>query len=129
MTDVFSAYRKHLDICDLDPKTKARYWGVVNSFRRWLVNRRPDATTAKEYLAYLRSKDYRPRSVLLYYHALRLFLSFRGIQFKLKLRKPRELPPYHSQEEIEALIAQAEIGLHGQKPWHKERNIMTMLGW
>jgi integrase/recombinase XerD len=127
MTEVFSAYRKHLDICDLEPKTKARYWEVVNSYRKWLNNRLPDATTAQEFLAYLREKGYRPRSVLLYYHALRLFLSFRGIQFKLKLRKPRELPPYHSREEIEALITQAEIGLHGQKPWHKERNKAMIL--
>jgi len=127
MADVFSAYRKHLFICDLDPKTKARYWEVVNSYRKWLINRRPDATTAQEYLAYLRSKGYRPRSVLLYYHALRLFLSFRGIQFKVKLRKPRELPPYHSHEEIEALIAQAEIGLYHQKQWHKDRNKALIL--
>lgn len=127
MTDVFSAYRKHLFICDLEPKTKARYWEVVNSYRKWLNNRLPDATTAQEFLAYLRSKGYRPRSVLLYYHALRLFLSFRGIQFKVKLRKPKELPPYHSQEEIEALIAQAEIGLYHQKPWHKERNKAMIL--
>ncbi len=127
MTDVFSAYRKHLDICDLDPKTKARYLEIVNSFRKWLGKRRPDATTAQEYLAYLRSQGYRPRSILLYYHALRLFLGFRGIQLNLKLRKPRELPPYHSHEEIEALIAQAEIGLYHQKPWHKERNKAMIL--
>jgi integrase/recombinase XerD len=127
MADAFSAYRKHLDLCDLDPKTKARYWEVVNSYHKWLGKRRPDATTAQEFLAYLRSKGYRPRSVLLYYHALRLFLGFRGIQFKVKLRKPRELPPYHSQAEIEALIAQADIGLYHQKPWHKERNKALIL--
>jgi integrase/recombinase XerD len=127
MTDIFDAYRKHLFICDLEPKTKARYWEIVNSYRKWLVNKRPDATTAQEFLAYLREKGYRPRSVLLYYHALRLFLGFRGIQLKLKLRKPRELPSYHSQQEIETLIAQAEIGLRGQKQWHKERNKAMIL--
>lgn len=127
MTDVFSAYRKHLDLCDLAPKTKARYWEVVNSYHKWLGKRRPDATTAQEYIAYLRSKGYRPRSVLLYYHALRLFLSFRGIQFNLKLRKPKELPPYHSQAEIEALITQAGIGLYHQKQWQKDRNKALIL--
>jgi integrase len=104
------AYRKHLELCDLAPKTKARYWEVVNSFRKWLGKRRPDTTTAQEY-----------------YHALRLFLSFRGIQLNLKLRKPRELPPYHSQAEIEALIAKAEIGLYHQKQWHKDRNKTLIL--
>lgn len=127
MADVFSAYRKHLDLCDLDEKSKLRYWQVVNSFRKWLGKRRPDVSTAQEFLAYLREKGYRPRSVLLYYHALRLFLSFRGIQLNLKLRKPRELPPYHSQEEIEKLIEQAEIGLYHQKQWHKDRNKAMIL--
>jgi integrase/recombinase XerD len=127
MADVFSAYRKHLDLCDLAPKTKARYWEVVNNYHKWLVHRRPDATTAQEYLAYLCSKGYRPRSILLYYHALRLFLSFRGIQLNLKLRKPRELPPYHSRAEIEKLIAQAEIGLYHQKLWQKQRNKAIIL--
>jgi hypothetical protein len=84
MTDVFSAYHQHLLICDLDPKTKARDWEVINRYRKWLAHRRPDATTAQEFLAYLRSRGYRPRSVQLYYHALRLFLKFKGIQFKVK---------------------------------------------
>lgn len=65
--------------------------------------------------------------MLLYYHALRLFLSFRGILFKVKLRKPRELPPYHSQAEIEALIAQADTGLYHQKQWYKESNKALIL--
>jgi integrase/recombinase XerD len=45
----------------------------------------------------------------------------------MKLRKPRELPPYYSQEEIEALIAQTEIGLYHQKPWQKHRNKALIL--
>jgi hypothetical protein len=65
MADVFSAHHKHLFLLDLDPKTKARYWEVVNTYRKWLSNRRPDAITAQEFLAYLRSNGYRPRSVLL----------------------------------------------------------------
>ncbi|MBA7672911.1 Tyrosine recombinase XerC [subsurface metagenome] len=45
----------------------------------------------------------------------------------MKLRKPRELPTYHDQGDIEALIAQAEIGLHGQNQWQKERNKALIL--
>jgi len=74
-------------------------------------------TTAKEFLASLRAKGYRPRSILLYYHALRLFFSFLDQPLKLKVRIPRELPPYHDQGDIKALIAQAERGLRRQKPW------------
>jgi integrase/recombinase XerD len=45
----------------------------------------------------------------------------------MKLRKPRELPPYHSREEIKKLIAQADIGLYHQRPWHRERNKAMIL--
>ena len=127
MTDIFSAYHDHLLNCDLDQKTQERYWQIVTSYVFWLDGRPPDANNAQEFLAHLRSKGYRPRSVLLYYHALRLFLDFLGIQFRVKLRKARELPPYHDQGDIEALIAQASIGLHGQQQWHRDRNKALVL--
>ena len=72
-----------------------------------------DVATAKEFLAYLRQKGYRPRSILLYYHALRQFFNFVGIVLKIKLRKVEELPPYYDFGDIEALIAQAKRGLRG----------------
>jgi len=123
----FSRYHNDLFSRDLDPKTKLRYWQVIDSYRRWLGDRSPDIATAKEFLAWLSNRGYRPRSILLYYHALRLFFDFLGQPLKLKLRKPKELPPYYDRGDVERMIAQAERGLRGQKPWQKQRNKTLIL--
>jgi len=123
----FSQYHDDLFNRDFAPETKLRYWQVVITYRRWLGDRSPDIAAAKEFLAWLSTRGYRPRSILLYYHALRLFFDFLGQPLKLKLRKPKELPPYHDQSDVEQLIAQAERGLRGQRPWQKQRNKTLIL--
>jgi len=49
------------------------------------------------------------------------------MQLKLKLRKPRELPSYYDQGDIEALVAQAAVGLYHHKQWQKEKNRALIL--
>ena len=61
MADTFEAYYKELIQSDRDLKTIARYWQIVISYSTWLNDRAPDETTAKEFLAYLRDKGYRPK--------------------------------------------------------------------
>jgi hypothetical protein len=85
MVDPFEAYHIELKNSNRDCKTVLRYWEVVNSFRRWLGGRLPDVANAKQFLASLRDRGYRPASVLLYYHALRLFFDFIGQPLKLSL--------------------------------------------
>jgi integrase/recombinase XerD len=111
---VFKKYQHELAQSDRDQKTIARYSQIINSFEKWLGDRQPDVPSAKEYIAYLRDKGYQAKSLLLYYHAIRLFFEFLGQPLKLKLRKPDKLPPYHDRGDIEALIIQAEKGLRGQ---------------
>ena len=127
MADPFEAYHKELVESDRDPKTIDRYWQIITAYQRWLGDRQPNVATAKEFLAYLRDRGYRPKSILLYYHALRLFLEFIGETLKLKLRKPKVLPPYHDKGDIEALIRQADYGLYHQKPGEKKRNKTLIL--
>ncbi len=85
MANPFEAYHKELIQSDRDSKTIERYWQIVASYQKWLEDRQPDVPTIKEFLAYLRDKGYRPKSVLLYYHALKLFLEFIGLPL---LRSP-----------------------------------------
>jgi len=127
MADPFEGYSLELAQSDRDPKTKAKYRQIVASYRAWLFGRPPDTTSAKEYLAHLREQGYSPRSLLIYYHALRLFLGFLGQLFQLKLRKPHTLPPYHDRAEIERLISQAERGLYHQTARVRERNKALIL--
>jgi integrase/recombinase XerD len=125
--DIFETFHDEIFRRDLDPKTQIRYWEVVARYRRWLQGKYPSIESAKTFLSDLRNKGYRPRSILLYYHALRIFFDYNGQQLKLKLRKPKELPSYHNQEEVEAIFSQARIGLRGQKEWQKQRNEALLL--
>ncbi len=127
MASPFQAYHEELIQSDRDPKTIARYWQIIKSYQTWLDDREPGIDTVKQFIAYLRSKKYRPSSILLYYHALRLFHDFIGQPFKLKLRKEKILPPYYTIGDIESLIHQAEKGLRGQKEWQKQRNKTLIL--
>lgn len=124
---MFEEYHKELLQSDRDPKTIERYWEVVTAYRQWRGDRAPDVASAKEYLAYLREKGYKPNSVILHYHALRLFFEFIGVPLKLKLRKPRLLPRYHDRGDFEALVKQAELGLYHQTPKCRERNVALIL--
>jgi len=131
MADLFKLYHKELAQGDRDPKTIERYWQIVTSYQKWLGGKEPDIASAKEYMAYLRDKSYAPRSLQLYYHALRLFFDFIGTPLKLKLRKPEILPPYYDRGDFEALVKQAEIGLYHQTKKQKRRNknLILVLGY
>ncbi len=129
MEDPFEAYHEELVRSDRDPKTIVRYWQVIKTYQRWLGDGQPSVETAKRFIAWLRENGYRPKSVLLYYHALKIFHDFISQPFRLKLRKEKTLPPYYDRGDVEALIAQASKGLRGQKEWQKKRNealIMTL---
>ena len=86
MVDTFEAYCKELSQGDLDPKTIARYWQIVTSYRKWLGYRQPDILSAKEFLAKLKENGYCSSSILLYYHALRRFFNLLGIVLKVRPR-------------------------------------------
>jgi integrase len=126
--DVFSAYRSDLFGRDLAYCTQTRYWQVIANYQKWLGERSPDILTVPQYLAWLRAKGYQQRSILLYYHALQTFFSFLGQKpLRLKLRKPKVIPPYYDRKDIERLIVQAESGLRCQKEWQKQRNKTLIL--
>ncbi len=129
--DWFASWHRELAQSDRDPKTVERYWQIVSSYQQWLGDRELSIAMAKEFLAYLREKGYRPKSVLLYYHALRQLFDHMGLTFKLKLRKPRVLPRYHDVGDFEALLAAAKRGMYHQTREERERNhdLVLTLGY
>ena len=124
---MWELWHKELAERDLDPKTRDRYWQVAEAYRSWLNGRPPDVATAREYLSSLRERGYSQRSILLYYHALRLALAFWGQDLKLKLRKPRDLPRYCDAADVERLIAQAERGLPRHTLEVRQRNVAIIV--
>jgi integrase/recombinase XerD len=114
LDDPFAAYRQELELRDLDPKTRARYWQLAQGYQRWLADREIAPETARLYLAHLRNLGYRPATIELYYVGLRLFLDFLGMKLQVKLRKPQTLPPVHDPGDMERLLEAARRGLPGQ---------------
>jgi len=127
--DVFANYLAELNRRDIAPKTRERYSQIIVLYRQWLEEngRSPDHVSAADFLANLRNRNYKPRSVLLYYHALQVLFTFMGSPLKLKLRKPKTLPICPDKGDIEALIRQAEIGLRCQTPEIKQRNTAIII--
>ena len=122
MADPFAAYQHELDLRDLDPKTCLRYLQVVGSYRDWLRGRDVNPETAKEFLAHLRHRGYRPATIALYYTGLRLFLDFLGLKLQLKIRKPQVLPLVYDPGDMERLLEEAERGLPRQSEAVRRRN-------
>lgn len=125
--DAFEVYRQELFHRDVEPVTRERYLKVTGSFRAWLDGRQPTAALANDFLAELRERGYRQRSVILYYHVLKQLLAVQGETLKLRLRKPQDLPRWFDQADTERLLTQAERGIRGQKPWHRKRNYALIL--
>ena len=127
MENPFEAFQQELLHSDRESKTIDRYCQIICSYRKWLGDRKPGVETAKHFISWLRENNCRSRSILLYYHVLKIFHDYIGLPFKLKLRKEKTLPPYHDKSDIEAIIAQARKGLRGQMDWHKQRNTAMVL--
>ena len=100
-------YLADLSFQVLSQTTLAKYCQCIESFQTWLGSQPVSAQAAKRFLADLQERGYKPRSVHLYYHAIKPFLEFQGILFKLKFKKPRELPQYHSAQDINSILSLA----------------------
>ncbi|GAI42474.1 unnamed protein product, partial [marine sediment metagenome] len=59
---------------------------------------------AKQFLADMRQRGYRPATVRLHYAAIRPFLEYLGSPLKLKLSRPHHLPQYHHTGEVTAML-------------------------
>jgi integrase/recombinase XerD len=109
----------------LAPITIAKYRQQLTVFCDWLGERDPTVDLATLFLGELRQNGYSRTSVRSYYAAIRPFLKWLGIEFKLKLKKVRHLPRYHSKEEFDRLIQAIE---QRQDNWakNKDRDILIV---
>jgi len=78
------------------------------------------------FLSKLRQQGYSRASIRSYYAPIRPFLRWLGIEFKLKLKKIRRLPQYHTKEEFDWLVKAIS---QRQDTWakkNKERDILIV---
>lgn len=89
---------------DLSLSTISKYRQCISAYLDWLGEQEISERSAREFLFHLRQLDYSPASRRLYYAALKPFLEFQGIVLKIRFKKVRRLPVYHSQSDFSALL-------------------------
>jgi len=110
---------------DLDPLSISKYRQQLIFFCNWLRERDPSTELATLFLAELRQQGYSRSSIRSYYAAIRPFLKWHGIEFKLKLKKIKRLPHYHTKDEFDRLI-QAIAQREDTWAKNKERDILII---
>jgi integrase/recombinase XerD len=125
-TAAYHDYLTELSFRDISRSTLERYRQCLSSYLSWLNGSEPSTQTAKMFLAELKSHEYKPRSVQLYYHAIKPFLEYLNIPLTIRFRKPKQLPAYHSQASIDALLSAVE---QRDDNWakHNERDYLIIL--
>jgi integrase/recombinase XerD len=102
---LLSLYEKeYLQDLELSLVSIAKYKQQIRVFCNWLGYREPSAELAKSFLTELKASDYSNASIRSYYAAVRPFLKWLKIEFKLKLKKEKRLPRYHARSELDLLI-------------------------
>lgn len=101
-------YQVELSLKDLAPATISKYQQCLRDFAAWLEGSPVSAEAAKLFLAELRQRGYKRRSLELYYHAIKPFLEHCGIPLKVRFQKEHRLPPYHSREHVLSMLQAAE---------------------
>jgi len=102
---VLDFYLKQLQLEDLTPATLRLRQRQVTIFQAWLADREPSADAAKLFLAELRNKGYQRNTLRSWYHAVKPYLAYLEIPFKVRIKKDKRLPRYHSREDLARIFA------------------------
>lgn len=97
-------YLEQLELEDIIPATLRLRRGQLRSYYTWLGEREPSAHTAKLFMAELRAKGYQRDTLRSYYYALRPYLAYLEIPFKMRFKRERRLPRYHSRDDIARIL-------------------------
>jgi len=101
---VLDIYLHQFELEDLTPATLRLRQGQLRAFHNWLGPSEPSASTAKLFLAELRARGYQRDTLRSYYYALRPYLAYLEIPFKVRFKRERRLPRYHSRDDIARIL-------------------------
>lgn len=111
---------------DLARLTISKYKQQLTVFCRWLGERDLSAQMGALFLSELRQQGYSRASIRSYYAAIKPFLKWRGIEFKLRLKKVKRLPKYHTKEEFDRLLKAISERRDTWARHNKERDILIV---
>lgn len=97
-------YLSQLESQDIEPATFNLRRQQLRAFHAWLGSREPSAQAGYLFMAELRDKGYQRGTRHSYYYALRPYMAYLEIPFKIKFKKERRLPRYHSQDDIRRIL-------------------------
>lgn len=97
-------YLEQLGLEDIVPATLRLRRGQLRHYHRWLGDREPSAETARLFLAELRANGYQRDTLRSYYYALRPYLAYLEIPLKMRFKREKRLPRYHSREDIARIL-------------------------
>ena len=97
-------YIQQFQLQDITPATFSLRRGQLRAFHAWIEDREPTAQLGQLFLAELREKGYARNTLRGYYHALKPYFAYLEIPFKVKLKRERHLPRYHSREDIARIL-------------------------
>jgi len=97
-------YLQQLELEDIIPDTLRLRRAQLRTYHNWLEEREPSAETAKLFLAELRNRGYQRDTLRSYYYALRPYLAYLEIPFKMRFKRERRLPRYHSRDDIVRIL-------------------------
>jgi site-specific recombinase XerD len=100
----FTSYFDELSLQDITPHYRQQSVQRLNAFRAFLADQPASDYAGRKFLAHLRDQDYQPTTVEAYYHAIKPFLEFIGVPFKVKLKRQRRLPRYHSASQLYSIL-------------------------
>ncbi len=123
-----ASYLDELSLQDITPKYRREVKHRLEEFQTYCAGQPPSPYLARKFLAQLRDEGYKPATIQVYYFAIKPFLEFNGIPFKLKLRRPHHLPAYHSTQQINSML---QIIASRPDKWaklkHRDNLIILML--
>lgn len=97
-------YLRQLEIEDIVPATLRLRQAQLRAYHAWLEDREPSAEMAKLYLAELRARGYKRDTLRSHYYALRPYLAFLEIKLKVRFKRERRLPRYHSRDDFTRIL-------------------------
>ena len=100
----FTEYFDELSFRDISLQYRQQSIQRLNAFRSFLDDQPPSAYVAKKFLAYLRDQGFNPATIQAYYQAVKPFMEFINVPFKVKIRRPRPLPKYHSLAQLNSML-------------------------
>jgi site-specific recombinase XerD len=101
---VLDLYLDQLQLQDITPATLRQRRAQLRAWHAWLGDRAPGAQYGQIFLAELREKGYTRGTVREYYHAIKPYLAYLEIPFKVRIKTERRLPRYHSREDLNRIL-------------------------